>query len=204
MSMPDPFILDVPSTVDVPMESQISPNAAQFSTFVFKEIAHSPTAAGKMRYSPKEKLVKLFLLDCRLAVHELVYTGSAIIPDVWDEQPLGREALRVKKRQKGVRKNKTINYWDDFIVDDWDESVSGTATSAIPDSGVSTVTPRAIPQWTIDYTAVYSVASGKLVVKPSEGAVQQQSEEQTRQAIDDLKDKLANAALSDQPASRTL
>ena len=202
--MPDPFILDVPATVDVPMESQISRNATQFSTLVFKEIAHSPTAAGKLRYNLKERLVKLFLLDWRLAVHELVYTGSAIAPDAWDEQPLGREALRVKKRQKGVRKNQKINECDDFIVDDWDESVSEAATSALPDSGVPAVRPRASPQWTIDYTTVYSAAAGKLVVKPSEGEVQQQSEEQARQAIDDLKDKLANAALSDQPASRTL
>lgn len=201
MSIPDPFILDVPTTTDESVESQNPPNATQFSTLVFKEIAHSQTTAGKSRYHLKERLVKLFLLDWRLAVHELVYTGSVIVPDPWGELPLGREALRVKRRQKGVRKNLTIDPLNDFIVDDWDESISGAATSAFPGSAVSTLTN---PQWTIDYTTVYSVASGKLVVNSSEGELQQQSEEQTRQAIDDLKDKLANAALNDQPASRTL
>lgn len=206
MSVPDPFILDVPSTVDVPMESQISPNSAQFSTLVFREIAHSPTSVGKMHYDPKEKLVKLFLLDWRLAVRESVYTGPAVDSDAFgdEEQPLGREALRVKRRQHGVRKNRASHRWNDFIVDDWDESVSWMGTSAIPVSGISTVTPRAIPQWTTDYTAVYAVASGKILVKSSEGTAGQQSEGEIRQTIEALGNKLANATLSDQPASKTL
>lgn len=202
--MPDPFILDIPPTPDESMESQVSPDSSQFSTLVFKEIAHSQTAAGKSRYNLKERLVKLFLLDRRLAVHELLYTGSIIALDEWGEQPLGREALRVKKRQKGVRKNQAINHWDDFIVDDWDESVLRSETPAFPGSGMSTSATRATLPWTIDYTAVYSVAAGKLVINSSDGHFQQHSEEQARQAIDDLKDKLANAALNDQPASRTL
>ena len=206
ISSPDPFILDVSSTADFPMELQISPNGAQFSTLVFKEIAYSPTPVGKMHHDPKEKLIKLFLLDWRLGVRESVYTGRAVDADAFEdeEQPLDREALRVKRRPYGVRRNRESRLRDDIIVDDWDESVSWMGTSAIPVSGISTVTPRAIPQWTTDYTAVYAVASGKSLLRSSERMAGQQSEEEIRQTIQTLGNKLASETLSDKPTSKTL
>lgn len=198
----DPFILDVPSIVDVPTESQISPSSAQFSTLVFKEICHSPTSVGKTFYDPRARLAKLFLLDSRLAVRESVYIAPAIDSGDPEEQTLGREALQVRRRQHGTRRSKTSHYWNDFIVDDWDESVSGMGTLTIADSGISTVTPRAIPQWTTDYTAVYAVATGKLSRRLGGEGAEHYSEGQFRETIKELEEKLTT--LSDNPTSETL
>ena len=78
ISISDPFILDVPSSAEVPTESQISPNNAQFSTLAFKEIAHSPASVGLQYYNPNVRLAKLFLLDSQLAVRESVYIGPRL------------------------------------------------------------------------------------------------------------------------------
>lgn len=198
--VPDPFILDVPSTVDMSPESQVSTNSAQFSTLVFKQIVHSPASVGKSYYDPSARLSKLFLLDSRLAVCESVYTAPTISGDI-EEQPLGRDALRAKRRQQSARKTRAVRYQTDFVVDDWDESVSGMGATAIPNTGISTVSPHAIPQWTTDYTAVYAVATGRLVLGSSEREFSQHSEELFKENVNALVDKISDIALGDQVAS---
>ena len=202
ISIPDPFILDVPSMIEVPTESQISPNNAQFSTLVFKEIAHSPTSVGLQYYDPTLRLAKLFLLDSRLAVRESVYTGPPV-EDYAEEQSFGREVLRLKKR-KGTRTNRTNRYQDDFIVDDWDESISGMDTLAIPHTGISTVTPRAIPQWTLDFTTVYAITTGKLMAASSESGLEKHPEERFRKSIKVLEDRITSTDPDVQPTSETV
>ena len=56
--------------------------------------------------------------------------------------------------------------YGDFIVDDYDESVAGPGTPTFPDTGISNITPLAISQWSIDFSQVYEVAIGRLVVSP--------------------------------------
>lgn len=192
----------MPSTVDVSPESQVSPNSAQFSTIVFKQIAHSPASVGKSYYDPSARLSKLFLLDSRLAVRESVYIGPAVDGGI-EEQPPGRDVLRVKRRQHSARRTRAVRYRNDFVVDDWDESVSGMGVTAIPNTGISTVSPHAIPQWTTDYTAVYAVATGQLMLGSSEEFVQH-LEDLFRENINTWADRIASATLDDQVASRTM
>lgn len=198
--VPDPFILDLPSTVDVSPESQISTNSAHFSTLVFKQIAHSPASVGKSYYDPSARLFKLFLLDSRLAVCESVYTASTISGDI-EEQPLGRDALRAKRRQQSARKTQAVRYCTDFVVDDWDESASDMDATKVQNTGISTVSPHAIPQWTTDYTAVYAVATGRFVLGLSEREFPQHSEELFKENVNALVDRVSDIALGDQAAS---
>lgn len=197
--IPDPFILDIPSTVDVSPESQDSTNSTQFSTLIFKQIAHSPASVGKSYYDSSARLSKLFLLDSRLAVCESVYTEPTISGDT-EEQPLGRDALRAKRRQQSARKTRAFRYRNDFVVDDWDESMRSMGATAIPSMGISTVSPHAIPKWTTDYTAVYAVATGRLILGSNEGEFSQDSEELLKN-INSLADQIADTALSDQAAN---
>ena len=202
ISISDPFILDVPSSAEVPTESQISPNNAQFSTLAFKEIAHSPASVGLQYYNPNVRLAKLFLLDSQLAVRESVYIGPPI-EDNTEEQSFGREVLRLKKR-KGIRTGRKNRHQDDFIVDDWDESISGMDALSISHTGIPTVTPRAIPQWTLDYTAVYAIATGKLMTVQNESGLEKHPEERFRESIMGLEDRMANTDPDVQPTSGTV
>ena len=202
ISISDPFILDVPSSAEVPTESQISPNNAQFSTLAFKEIAHSPASVGLQYYNPNVRLAKLFLLDSQLAVRESVYIGPPI-EDNTEEQSFGREVLRLKKR-KGIRTGRKNRHQDDFIVDDWDESISGMDALSISHTGIPTVTPRAIPQWTLDYTAVYAIATGKLMTVQNESGLEKHPEERFRESIMVLEDRMTNTDPVVQSTSETV
>lgn len=199
--IPDPFILDVPSTADVWPESQVSTNSAQFFTLVFKQIAHSPASVGKSYYDSSARLSKLFLLDSRLALCESVYTGPTNSGDI--EEPLGRDALRAKRRQQSARKTRALRYRNDFVVDDRNESVCSMGATTIPSMGTSAASPHAIPQWTTDYTAAYAVATGRLILGSSERESLHDSEDLLKGSINSLADKIADRALNDQ-AARTL
>lgn len=158
MHASDPFILDVPPTSDDLVVSQGSD--AQFSNLIFKEIAPTLGSTGRRDTRMNTRLMKLFTLDSNLALRESVYVGGAGEIDLEENVPRS-EVLRLKRRYPVVQK--LARSKDDFIVDDWDESVSGMDTLMGPPPLMPTATPATMPEWTIDYRSVYTVATGKLM-----------------------------------------
>ncbi|KAF4154502.1 hypothetical protein CNMCM6936_007135 [Aspergillus lentulus] len=202
-SMPDPFVLEIPTVSEESAETQISPNAAQFSTLVLREIAHAPSAGSKEQYDAAAKIIKVFTIDSRLAVRESIYIGPARENGFRaDDQQLGKDALRLRKRYPGVRRKQSTRSRDDFVVDDWDESVVSRGTFTVADTGISHITPLATPQWTTDYSSIYAIAFGKIIAGSSESG-----EEQDRgfqDSIKELKDRMASADLTHLPNSKTM
>jgi RNA polymerase I-specific transcription initiation factor RRN6 len=201
-SISDPFVLEMPPVSEESAETQISPNAAQFSTLVLREIAHAPSAGSKEQYDATAKIIKLFTLDSRLAVRESIYIGPGRGTEANAEQQLGKDALRLRKRYPGVRRMQTTRSRDDFVVDDWDKSVMSRGTFTVADTGISHITPLATPQWTTDYSSVYAIAFGKIIAGSSE--VVKEQDRGFQESIKELKDKLASADLIDLPSSKTM
>ncbi|KAL5363060.1 RNA polymerase I-specific transcription initiation factor RRN6-like protein [Aspergillus floccosus] len=203
VSIPDPFILDIPSISDDDIELQAGSDSAQFSSLVFKEISHLPTFVSRDYYNPDQKLVKLFAVDTQLRVREYIFSGPAY-GGTEDEGDLGDHVLRPKKRQAGVRKEQYVRPKDEFVVDDWDDSVVGAGAFAVANTGVSSITPLAIPQWTMDFTQVYAVATGRMIVASSEGQEAPTIDKSLRESIQELRSKVSNLNLSEQPVGRTM
>ncbi|RHZ66148.1 hypothetical protein CDV55_101833 [Aspergillus turcosus] len=202
-SISDPFVLEIPPVSEESAETQISPNAAQFSTLVLREIAHAPSAGSKEQYDATAKIIKLFTIDSRLAVRESIYIGPGRETEVnADDQQLGKDALRLRKRYPGVRRKQSIRSRDDFVVDDWDESVVSRGTFTVADTGISHITPLATPQWTTDFSSVYAIALGKIIAGSSEAG--QEQDRGFQESIKELKDSLASADLTDLPNSKTM
>ncbi|OJJ38582.1 hypothetical protein ASPWEDRAFT_106441 [Aspergillus wentii DTO 134E9] len=202
ISIPDPFMLDIPSISDRAAGSQTSPNGAQFSTLVFKEVAHLPSSLSKKYYDRSATgLIKLFALDSHLSVRESVYVGPGAKGGEQEQLP-GRDILRLKKRYPGVQRKQATQ--DDFIVDDWDESVLGMGTPTAPDPGSSIVTPLAIPEWTIDCTSIYAVATGKLMAVLSGMIPGHLPEKDFKVSIKELENKISKNDLRDEPTNQTM
>ncbi|KAL1853873.1 hypothetical protein Plec18170_005265 [Paecilomyces lecythidis] len=136
---------------------------------VFKEVEHGPPPGQKEFYEPSLRLVKLFMLDSRSALHEALYTGSTDnknldstdYTDYTQELSSAGDILRLRKRAIGTRPSRaTANADDHFVVDDMDESVSRIATQPLGFHTSSAVASIA-PQWTVDYSSVYAAVSGK-------------------------------------------
>ncbi|KAH2456978.1 hypothetical protein KXV83_008669 [Aspergillus fumigatus] len=202
-SIPDPFVLEIPPVSEESAETQISPNAAQFSTLVLREIAHAPSAGNKEKYDAAAKFIKLFTIDSRLAVRESIYIGHARDSGVGaDDQQLGKDALRLRKRYPGVRRKQSTRSGGDFVVDDWDESVVSRGMFTAADTGISHITPLATPQWKTDYSSIYAIASGKIIAGSNE--VGEEQDRGFQDSINELKDKMATADLAHLPTSKTM
>ncbi|KAH1484238.1 hypothetical protein KXX16_004100 [Aspergillus fumigatus] len=202
-SQDDPFVLEIPPVSEESAETQISPNAAQFSTLVLREIAHAPSAGNKEKYDAAAKFIKLFTIDSRLAVRESIYIGHARDSGVGaDDQQLGKDALRLRKRYPGVRRKQSTRSGGDFVVDDWDESVVSRGMFTAADTGISHITPLATPQWKTDYSSIYAIASGKIIAGSNE--VGEEQDRGFQDSINELKDKMATADLAHLPTSKTM
>lgn len=127
----------------------------RYSTFVFREVAHSPVPVSESQYDPDLTLIKLFWADSQLAVHESLFTSPRKTSDKEDIQS-ERTVLRAKKRIAGAPKNLDD---DDFVVDDWDESV--TATNIGPRHRASQTSFGDDLQWTLDFGPIYALVTGK-------------------------------------------
>ncbi|KAH2147021.1 hypothetical protein KXV68_002929 [Aspergillus fumigatus] len=202
-SQDDPFVLEIPPVSEESAETQISPNAAQFSTLVLREIAHAPSAGNKEKYDAAAKFIKLFTIDSRLAVRESIYIGHARDSGVSaDDQQLGKDALRLRKRYPGVRRKQSTRSGGDFVVDDWDESVVSRGMFTAADTGISHITPLATPQWKTDYSSIYAIASGKIIAGSNE--VGEEQDRGFQDSINELKDEMATADLAHLPTSKTM
>lgn len=196
MQAPDPFILEVPPASDDLVVSQVSGPGVRFSTLVFKEIAPRSASTGRRHSDLKHRLMKLFTLDSSLALHESVYVGPPG-ENVVDEDLLGRELLRLKRRHQSTQKRQLAQSTDDFVVDDWDESVLSTA----PRRSFSAVALSEMPEWAIDFKRVYAVATGKPAM--IKGDIGQGRGRSFRQSIEDLGHQISRAELSNQNTTST-
>ncbi|KAL4896354.1 RNA polymerase I-specific transcription initiation factor RRN6-like protein [Aspergillus ambiguus] len=199
LSIPDPFILDISSISDDNTEA--SPESTRFSTLVFREIGHSPASVGKGAYNPDTRVVKLFTMDSHLRVRESLFTGPS--KEYTEDDELGKDILRVKRRHTGVHKEQHVQTEDNFVVDDWDDSVVGASIFTASNTGMSNIAPLAIPQFTIDFTQVYAVATGRTIVAP-EGEGAQLYDRSLQESIKMLQNKVSNLDLSAQPVGQTL
>lgn len=162
----DPFILDVPMADDVPSSSQVSAPVTQFSTFVLKEIAfHSPT--GRVQSDISVRILKLFAFDSSLSLCESVYVGAVGESSV-EEQPPGGEAVWSKKHRPG---RQAARFANDFVVDDWDESILGLNTVAASHPFMATA-PLVLPHWAVDFKSIYDIAIGKMAAASKKASPQ--------------------------------
>jgi RNA polymerase I-specific transcription initiation factor RRN6 len=155
ISIPDPLILDAPLLMDVPPNKHNSP--VRFSSLVFREVAHSVTPLGRNFYNPNLTLIKLFWMDCDLAVHESTFKGPRGDPE---EPDSFRESsiLRLRKRYTPTA---YVRPDDNFVVDDWDESVTQQAVAPGYKVSTASVDTGSDLQWTLDFSAIYDIATGK-------------------------------------------
>ena len=160
MPTSEPFSAPDPVLFDIPLESP-----AQFSNMVFREIAYSPGGQGnrKRAISPNFHLVKLFMLDSQLALHESLYR----IPrnEVQGDEDVEKQdgegyVLGVGKIIRQFSKRNEKVHHDDFVVDDWDESAA-----VLPSRRPEPQAPRRPSAasdlfYTLDFGQIYQVATG--------------------------------------------
>ncbi|GAD97958.1 hypothetical protein ACLA_026600 [Paecilomyces variotii No. 5] len=165
--MPDPSIMQIPDLPHaVSSESESHDMCTRIATMVFKEIEHGPPPGQKELYEPDLRLLKLFMLDSRSALHEALYTGSTDnenvdSTDYTQELSTAGDILRLRKRAIGTRPSRATADVDvHFVVDDMDESVSRMAIQP-PGLNTPSALASAAPQWTVDYSSVYAAISRK-------------------------------------------
>lgn len=157
--VPDPFLLDIPLQVNESLVEKDTP--VHYSTLLFREIGHTPATVGKSHYNPDMKLAKLFWIDSTLAVHESLFRLPDGKPEEEDEMHLETsKVLRLKKRHH-IPKKKTDMSDENFIVDDWDETVAPPLAAVhqklSSDSEIDL-------QWTLDMTSIYASAVANLAI----------------------------------------
>lgn len=144
-------------------------SATRISKLVFREIAYSPGGRGNRKrvVSPHFHLIKLFMLDSQLALHEALYLTPRARDhsegEEGEEEEEGqkeRHVLGVGKifRQFGGR-NENLRH-SSFVVDDWDESVRSMPSQ--PRIRRPSYHPPAEWDllWTLDFNRIYQEASG--------------------------------------------
>lgn len=146
----DPFLLEMPSTVEgsaIGIDSRV-----KFSDFVFREVGHSQRDQVDLPYNPDMTLIKLFWTDSSLAIHETIFRAGDKAVDEQDLEFENSNALHIKKRVVHALKKEAAG--DDFVVDDWDESVIPSHASP---HHVPSVSPATDLQWTLNWASIYSL-----------------------------------------------
>ncbi|KAL4982081.1 RNA polymerase I-specific transcription initiation factor RRN6-like protein [Aspergillus falconensis] len=193
----DPFILHVPPTSVHADDSEALSMDAHFSTLVFKEIA--PTTMDGQHLDHGLSFLKVFAADSSLRVRESLYSkpstnGSGA------QRMQERDVLRVRNlRLTGLQK-KVIHSRSGFLVDDWDESVRGD--ESVSDRGIDSIAPLAEPQFTLDYTHIYAIATGVSNLLPQDS--QNTTERSFQDSIQQVVDKVAGHIPFEGPSSRTV
>lgn len=162
ISVPDPFPLDAPASLN-----HVSPgdtSSPPYSTFVFREVGHSPGPGPTTHYNPNMTLIKLFWTDSSLAVHETLFKGTdgnwEINEDGLAVENRADSRILIVKRHVTRRKENDLDD-ETFVVDDWDESVAVSGIDRHLENG-KTSSPdlrwNADPQWSLDWVSVYAFA----------------------------------------------
>ncbi|BDD55021.1 hypothetical protein MAP00_000578 [Monascus purpureus] len=199
LSIPDPFLLNIPSRSENLADSHTPGYDVQFTTLVFKEVAYS--LSSKKGHGPTIRPIKLFALDSQLALHESIYFGPG--DDYHGEENLpGGEILRARKRFPGGHGNK--RWYSDFVVDDWDESISIADLLTRRNTWAFTPTPPTGSSWTFDFTQIYQVTMGELTVTSKQANQKQQPEKCFRELLRELENRISKRALSTLSTNQTI
>ncbi|KAI1831887.1 hypothetical protein DTO027I6_7302 [Penicillium roqueforti] len=199
ISVPDPLVLDAPLLADIPSTQHDS--VVRFSRLVFREIAHSIAPVGRNFYNADLPFIKLFWMDSNLAVHESTFEaprGNPDEPDSFRESSI----LRLRKRYAPTI---CAGPTDDFVVDDWDESATKQTIVRRCKPQMGRVDTRSDLQWTLDFSGVYQIATGKMKMEihPQKQTKRLMPKPRTLDAlIGDLQIEMENG--SDQPPGKTM
>ncbi|OJZ87936.1 hypothetical protein ASPFODRAFT_58814 [Aspergillus luchuensis CBS 106.47] len=200
-SIPDPYIMEIP--LSSPDTEGSRHSNTQLTTLVFKEITHLPSSVGKQYHDPHVRLIKLFAVDSGLTVRESIYTAPSH-DGSQDDEPAARDVLRVKKRHQGVQRSQSTYFEDRFVVEDCEESMLGSGMLTTADTGMSSITPLAIPEWSLDYTQVYAAATGRLTLSSREDDLGNQIFERSfEEAMQMLSEMATGAGVSNDQTCRT-
>ena len=154
ITVPDPFLLDVPSVVDTSSNEQKA--LAHYSTFVFREISHFPLHVNKENYNPQLTLVKLFWIDSSRAVYETTFKGPNKAAGGLDQAYEEDNSILRLKPHNPIMKDRDIDD-ENFVVDDWDESVVVIrAETQLPQAMFKST--HTDPEWTLNWTSIYRLA----------------------------------------------
>ena len=196
-SAADAFLLDIPSTSEDSSDLHSARYDGQFLDLVFKEISDS-TKSEKL-HGRGVRPLKLFALDSQLALHESMYFGPG--DDYLGEQDHTEgELLQTRRRHRRRRAPQS-----DFVVDDWDESVSGSDFLLAPNTRASTTT--ATPRGTLlatDFTSIYQVATGQLTVTSKGTSQEPQSEGGFSHLLLELENKISDRTLTISSTRKTM
>ncbi|RAH45543.1 uncharacterized protein BO95DRAFT_514541 [Aspergillus brunneoviolaceus CBS 621.78] len=200
LTLHDPSMLDIPPS-DIPSEYQLSPNSTQFSTLVMRETSHLSLPVRNKSHDCRASILKLFALDSHLSVHESVYVGFARnSAAVGDSLPI--DVLKAKKRAPGMSRTRSTTFHDDFTTHDWDETASRSGVLTL-DAAMSSITPLAFPQWTLDYTQIYAVVTGRLGLGSSKKGADKRIGDSLNNMVQQLDRLLADAEASDRFKNQT-
>jgi RNA polymerase I-specific transcription initiation factor RRN6 len=201
LSVPDPLILDAPLLADIsPVQSD---SGVKFSSFIFKEVAHSAALSKNYYYNLHLTVIKLFWMDSNLAVHESTFKGPQGDPDELD---LHREdnILRLRKRYAPT---KLVKVDDNFIVDDWDESVAPQKIEHRPKSKRAATRTGSDLQWTLDFSYIYDMVTGKATTNQTMSKQKWRPEPKPKtmdELIANLRNGLENSSTKQTPSETLL
>ncbi|KAL4801233.1 RNA polymerase I-specific transcription initiation factor RRN6-like protein [Aspergillus unguis] len=194
-SVPDPFILHVPPSTDHAEDLEGFNIGTHFSTLTFKEVAPTTLGGQSPEYFPS--YVKLFAVDSSLRVRESLF--SKYSTTIGTKPSRGSDVLRVRNlRLTGLQK-KTLGSRSGFIVDDWTESAHGNGL--ISDLGIDSIAPLAVPQFTLDYTQIYAIATGAVGSLSRED--EKPAEHNFQESLGKLLSKVSDNSLSEILTSQT-
>lgn len=191
LSVPDPVLLQMPS----PEDSQ------HYSTFVFREVAHTPGPMSRTGYDPDLRLFKLFWADQHLALHESLFTSPRRITD--DEDMYSeRDVLRIKRRHPGAQRKQQNIDDDEFVVDDWDESVAPFGSRPQLTAHRMLFDPNF--QESRDLVPIYDVAAGKAAAGATNEDHERPQSKTFGQLLENFPNRVMDEAARNQERGRTM
>ncbi|KAJ5622823.1 hypothetical protein N7490_011428 [Penicillium lividum] len=147
---PDPFLLHLRSALKMDSDKPL-----RYSTFVFKEVDHSPVPGTTHSFGMS--LIKLFWVDSSLAVHETLFKGPrrSLQDQVRSHRIEDNEDRNILRAS--VRPSKTSRDCidDGFVVNDWDESAMVLQTTSPNTNLISNYEDL---DWTLNLTPIYKLA----------------------------------------------
>ncbi|KAJ6036053.1 hypothetical protein N7540_000332 [Penicillium herquei] len=170
MEAPDPFLLCMPPTEK---KDPLDDKPGRYSTFVFREVNHSPGSEAT-NYTPDMSLVKLFWTDLSLGVHESLFKSLPSSSEEVEEDDELDDELDDRTLLHANEPHNLDTDWvdedDDFVVNDWHESVMAQRAAWKPGFPTSLAEDLS---WTMNWTPVYKLA----LVNVLRGANQVEDEE---------------------------
>lgn len=157
--VPDPFAVHLPNCTTYGGKSRSASDRASIRTLLFREVEQG-SISSKVDLLPSSRLAKLFILDENLAIQEHLFTTPL------DEQryremnevSLPRDALRLRRRNRGPRSKKA-----EFVVDDLDESTNIGAIIRPKIPQLRQELPLSAYFWTVDFTSIYAAVVGERI-----------------------------------------